>query len=1055
MPERQPNPESVEEWRAEAERKIAKGYNIETLIEKMEKGEPTDKVENEISRIFAATLDEAVKKDPSNENIRAYQRLINAREKSSTEIGRALRSLQGLSNPLENISDFYVAMKESVAKKASDKYDLTDAQKAETKKYFDDIQKTKEEYQKKYEEAEAKFAEMQAQNELLKQQKETKGKVYTDGKRDYVAERQSLKERLRNEIEKYKNNANKMGISADGGAENFAISVEMAKIISQIAKTHVEEVGAKLVEVTKRTLDDVKDLFDGITEKDIRDVIAGKYSERKETKSELLANLKQVQSEAKLLNELDRVLAGEPKTEKAKIEKNQRLAEIRKQIDEVKKNNGLEEYSDEAKIKKATEAAKKNIKELEGKITNNELDIKSAEKVNSPELEALRKRQKQLRDELDAKRKEAKAGQYSEEARAKRAIEANKRKQKQLEERIANNDFEPEQKRESIYESAEFKRNNPRLYNELLDSQIKKEEAELEFHKKLVENEMANMGATDKFKLILKKSSGTLRAFFAGVDDSAVGVQNWFLAIRNPVIGTKAMRNHVLDFWSQKRFDRYLAELHNSADYPMMKESGLQISEPKSLLEEGKEEMFPTRFRAIIKLNGKEYGWMNIGGKKYELFDVLKPFERAFTSLGNSLRVIKFRTDAEKLYSKGITFENNPEEFKKLASRINNMTSAPQPNKVFESEITNLAIWSPRLMRAKLNILGVSDLFSYTPLVKQGYYRGLGEKGKILSRQQLYAIGDLAKFAASIVAGSYLYAASRGGKVNTNPTDDRFMDVELPNGKSYNFTGGYSKYIATLFQVSRGGKIDRKTGEFKEYGAFKDRGSEILHFMRGKMPPVSGSIVNLATGKDYTGKETSLSTEAEKYKMPMAVNQISKQLERDGYSSLFGDGIPTFLGISVKDKRDYAAPKPLFDEKVDLELPEFKILKEKGVKIPELGNKSKYKVDKDVKHPDEEMTTEEFDIFTDLVNKYMKEGFTDKDTDTDVHGIKSLLNKSFIVETYEKGEQTKEEYILGKNLTAEQLESKISELKSKAIQKAKEEMLLVKKKPKVIVKKEE
>jgi hypothetical protein len=91
MPERQPNPESVEEWRAEAERKIAKGYNIETLIEKMERGEPTDKVENEISRIFAATLDEAVKKDPSDENINAYQRLINAREKSSSEIGKALR----------------------------------------------------------------------------------------------------------------------------------------------------------------------------------------------------------------------------------------------------------------------------------------------------------------------------------------------------------------------------------------------------------------------------------------------------------------------------------------------------------------------------------------------------------------------------------------------------------------------------------------------------------------------------------------------------------------------------------------------------------------------------------------------------------------------------------------------------------------------------------------------------------------------------------------------------------------------------------------------------
>jgi hypothetical protein len=168
---------------------------------------------------------------------------------------------------------------------------------------------------------------------------------------------------------------------------------------------------------------------------------------------------------------------------------------------------------------------------------------------------------------------------------------------------------------------------------------------------------------------------------------------------------------------------------------------------------------------------------------------------------------------------------------------------------------------------------------------------------------------------------------------------------------------------------------------------------------------------------------------------------------------LFGDGIPTFLGISVKDKRDYAVPNPLFDEKVDLELPEFKILKEKGIDIPELGNREKYKVDKTVKHPDEIMTPEEFDIFKGLVSMYMKGGFTDKETDTKVIGIKDILNASYSVETYNKeGEIEKEDYVIGKNLTKEQLESKINELKSKSIQKAKEEMMLVEKKKKTVVK---
>ncbi len=1038
MPERQANPESVEQWRAKAQEEISKGYNVNKLIDKMDKGDMLSPVENEISRIFAATLDSEVKRNPSNENINAYKRFIQAREKASAKIGQSLRSLQGVSNPLENISDFFVAKMESL------KVDeLTESQIAETKKDFENIQTAKEEYRKKYEEAETKLAEIKAQNELLRQKKEKiQGKVYTtEGKRDFKAERENLKQKLRDAVQKYKNNANKLGLSSDGGAENFAISVDMAKIISGIAKSHVEEVGAKLVEVTKRTLDDVKDIFDGITEKDIRDVIAGKYSERKETKSELQANINQIRSEAKLLNELDRVLAREPKTEQQRIEKNQELASLRRQINEVKKKGGLDEYSEEARIERATKAAEENIKDLEEKLSKNELDVQKAEKLKSPELDSLREKQKQLRNELEAKRKEAGLGKYSEEARIKKAIEANKRKEQELKERLDKGDFEPQEKRQSVYESPEFKRKYPQLYKELLDSRIAKEKAELEFNRKLIEEEMKSMSKVDKFKQVLLKARGTLKAFFAGIDDSAVGVQNWMQSVRNPVIGAKAMKNHIIDFWSEKAFERRLAELHESPDYYIMRDSGLSIYEPESLLEKAKDEFFPTRFKAIIKLNGKEYGWLNMGGKKYELFDVLKPFERAFTSLGNSLRVIKFRTETEKMYEKGLTFEKNPEQFKALATRINAMTSASDPSKAFKSDIVNLAVWSPRLMASKLNILFISDLASFTPLVEKGYYRSLGEKGKVLSRQQLYAAADLAKFATSIVAGSYLFASARGGKLNTNPYDDDFMDIELPNGKSYNFTGGFSKYVATLFQLISGGEVSKLTGKYQKYSGFKDRGAEALHFMRGKMPPVSGAVVNLAVGKDYTGKETSLSSEAERFKMPMAISQISKQIDKDGYSVLYGDAIPTFMGITVKDSRDYSKPKALFEES-EFNSPEMKILLEKDI-VPAIRKKEQYKVQVDIKHPDGLMTDEEFDIFVELTKKYMKEGFytySKRGNLIQHKSIKDILGTDYAVQKMENGYIVGESAVKGKDLDKEKLSNKINDLKEESMKKAKLDM---------------
>ena len=84
--------------------------------------------------------------------------------------------------------------------------------------------------------------------------------------------------------------------------------------IKNIVKIKVEELGTKLADVVKATYEEVKDLFDGITEKDIHDVIRGVYSEKKETKNEIAAAMRELKSEAELLSELERVSAGIPKT---------------------------------------------------------------------------------------------------------------------------------------------------------------------------------------------------------------------------------------------------------------------------------------------------------------------------------------------------------------------------------------------------------------------------------------------------------------------------------------------------------------------------------------------------------------------------------------------------------------------------------------------------------------------------------------------------------------------------------------------------------------------
>ena len=187
--------------------------------------------------------------------------------------------------------------------------------------------------------------------------------------------------------------------------------------------------------------------------------------------------------------------------------------------------------------------------------------------------------------------------------------------------------------------------------------------------------------------------------------------------------------------------------------------------------------------------------------------------------------------------------------------------------------------------------------------VEKGYYQSLGVKGQKISRQQLYAAADLAKFAASVMATTYLAAMAGGGTVNTDPTDDAFLDVKFKDGISKNYTGGFSKYIALVTQLIRQGKS--KNGQFVPYSGIKDRGQQVTHFLAGKAPLITRAVESILIGKDYTGKETDLGAEANKLKYPMAAGQITEQIKKDGLEGLFEQGIETLIGINVKDERDY------------------------------------------------------------------------------------------------------------------------------------------------------
>ena len=816
LPEYQKEPQSFEEWNSKAEKAIKEGYDVDDLIDRIEKGHDPTPVENAIRKIYVATLDAEITKNPTDALLAKQKKFIEAGDLANSRAGRNLVSLKGENSPLSSLSDFYVAKMEAAG---VDK--LTEQQKKETKDAFDNVQKADQNATAAMEAYREEIAKLKAENELLKQKKAPTKKG------DWKQQRKDAVEGAREALKKIRTGESGVGVSIPIVRELIAIAPHVKKYVGAVLGEGVYN----LKEVVTKAYEEFKDVLEGITEKDIHDIIAGEYNEKKPTRNELAAKMRDLRDEAYYINKLERLLKGEePKSEKKKVERNRQITELQQKIKDFYKAE-----RDAAKVPKEVV----------------DIDLKK--------LEAIKKRNE------------------TEEAKTR--------------ERIRTGDFETK-KEVPFLEDPEMQKKFPKEYNAALDAIKKKEDARHEFDIALLRDQMSKRTLAEKATDNLSKTLGTVKAITTGIDDSAVAIQTYMSMLVRPRTGAKAFYQHLRQGASQKKFDRWLTALHSSSDFKEMKDMGLDVTEPSSLKEREKEEIFNNRFDGTIKVKGKEYKL--IGAP-------LKPFERAFTTLGNVTRVVGYRTISAKYKKEGYTPEKNPELFKSLAKRLNTETGRGTVNEYVDkaNKIVTMGIWSPRLMAQKFNLLGVSDLASIamSKAGTKGYYRQLHPKERIA------AIKDVAQFAITVMALSYGFALANGGEIDDDPLSSTFMDVKLPNGKSYNFTGGFSGYIRAICQFATGKK--HKEGKTIKTGRLETAG----RFFRGKTPPVTGAVLNLAAGKDFMGKPTTVLNQVVNLS-PISLKGIFGQIQNDGAGAFFTQGIPTFFGFNVKNEKDYEKPNP-------------------------------------------------------------------------------------------------------------------------------------------------
>lgn len=385
---RQEARETVDSW-AEKGEYVKK---VERLVERAENGEVlTDKerviLEGHLANVQQQAREIADKNSPEYDSkLSEIKRLKDAGEKTRSEAGAALRIPAGGSRP-RTVED---AMIEAMDDVGTSK--LTEKQKETVSKQFEDLQKAKDDFDAYMAKREGELAQKEAEAKFTKEKATTKKTKKT--REDYVTERKSLKEELAEARKEHDEYLKQQGIQKSGFG---SLTGKEAKIIGKIVRSYAEEGITKLNEVVEKVLEEIKGVIPDIKESDVRDVIAGRYEEKKPTRNDLAATLRNLKLEQQYLNEIERLEAGgEPVSEKRKIQRNKRLDELRAKIKEF----------DKSKLADRKEKIKSRINEINEKIKSG--DFSEPEKKQPAKLDAegqkLRDEYIRAKQRLDARR---------------------------------------------------------------------------------------------------------------------------------------------------------------------------------------------------------------------------------------------------------------------------------------------------------------------------------------------------------------------------------------------------------------------------------------------------------------------------------------------------------------------------------------------------------------------------------------------------------------------------------------------------------------------------
>ncbi len=343
----------------EADQLLEDGWNVQDKITAVENGEThlSDAEYINLTRYgaeLASRLRELKKSNTKgadfNQVLKELQRVAKVADLGGKESGREL-SIRGRYKTVQDGTYEEFMLNEVAANKDAP---LTENQIQTANKEYSELEGARlklEQDQKAFEEEVAAF---RAEKELKKIKKE----VNKDPRRrreHLEKEREDLVAKIK---EKWKSAGKKdgdvlrsslPGITQLGTKINQI--VEVAPDVLKLARNLVEDGFTSLKEIT-RIISDTVDM----PEKDVHDIIAGEYRQKRETRTDAMIQFENLKKQAALINKLERAVKGEPQKERAKIKKNQ-------DIEQFKKELGIDKLEQLESLKTKTENATQKLRD--------------------------------------------------------------------------------------------------------------------------------------------------------------------------------------------------------------------------------------------------------------------------------------------------------------------------------------------------------------------------------------------------------------------------------------------------------------------------------------------------------------------------------------------------------------------------------------------------------------------------------------------------------------------------------------------------------------------